>query len=98
MKAKLLRMVAGAMLCMFMMTSCYTYNTVVGEGPKGTTEVKEWNNYLLFGLIDVGTSDPKQLAGGATNYNVKVQHTFVNGLLYAVTFGIYAPTTTTVTK
>jgi Bor protein len=98
MKTKFLKLVAGALLCMFMMTSCYTYTTVVGEGAKGNTEVKEWNSYLLFGLIDVGTSDAKQMAAGATNYDVKTQMTFVNGLLYCVTFGIYAPTTTFVTK
>jgi hypothetical protein len=38
------------------------------------------------------------MAGGAKDYNVKTQQTFVNGLLYGITFGIYAPTTTFVTK
>lgn len=89
---------AGAVLCMMMMTSCYTYHTVVGEGAKGTTEVKKWNSYLFFGLARVGVSNPKEMAGGAVNYDVKTEMSFVNGLLYGITFGIYAPTTTTVTK
>jgi len=98
MKTKLLKLVAGALICMFTMTSCYTYNVVVGDGAKGNTEVKEWNTYFLFGLIPANTSDAKQMAGGATDYNVKTQMTFVNGLLYGITFGIYTPTTTFVTK
>lgn len=86
------------MLCMVTMSSCYTYTTMVGEGAKGTTEVKQWNTYFLFGLIPANTSDAKAMAAGAKDYNVKTQQTFVNGLLYCITFGIYTPTTTTVTK
>jgi hypothetical protein len=98
MKTGLLKLVAGAMICMFTMTSCFTYTTIVGEGAKGTTEVKQWNTYFLFGLIPANTADAKAMAGGAKDYNVKTQQTFVNGLLYGITFGIYAPTTTFVTK
>lgn len=81
-----------------MLTSCYTYTSVVGKGAQGTTQVKKWNNYLINGLIPIGVSDPKAMAGDATDYTVKVEHSFVNGLLSALTFGIYSPTTTTVTK
>jgi Bor protein len=98
MKTRLLKLVAGSLLCMVMMSSCYTYTTMVGEGAKGTTEVKEWNTYFLFGLIPANTADAKVMAAGAKDYNVKTQQTFVNGLLYCITFGIYTPTTTTVTK
>ena len=40
----------------------------------------------------------EQMAGGAENYTVHTRHSFLNGLVAAVTFGIYTPTTTTVTK
>jgi hypothetical protein len=98
MKKRLFPMVAGALLCMLMMTSCYTYTTVVGKGAQGATEVKKWNTYLLYGLVRADLSDAKAMAGGAENYTVKTSQTFVNGLLSGLTFGLYTPTTTTVTK
>lgn len=81
-----------------MLTSCYTYTTVVGKGAQGNSKTKEWNHYVLFGLAPVGVSDAKEMAGGATDYTVTTQQSFVNGLVSAITFGLYAPTTTTVTK
>ena len=81
-----------------LLTSCYTYTSVVGKGAQGTTAVKKWNHYVIQGLIPVGVSDAKVMASGATDYTVKTEQSFVNGLLSAITFGIYTPTTTTVTK
>jgi hypothetical protein len=49
-------------------------------------------------LIHVGVSKPEVMAGGAKDYTVVTKHSFVNGLLSSLTFGIYSPTTTTVTK
>ena len=81
-----------------MLSSCYSYTVVVGKGAQGTQETTKWNNYILFGLAPVGVSDAKALAGGAEDYTVHTRQSFVNGLLSAITFGIYTPTTTTVTK
>lgn len=78
------------------LTSCYTYTAVVGEGAQGNKETTEWNHYLIYGLAPVGVSDPAEVAKGATDYNVEVKHSFVNGLVAALTFGIYTPTTTTI--
>jgi hypothetical protein len=80
------------------LVSCYTYTVVVGKGAQGTQQVSKWNHYLIDGLAPLNVSDPKVLAGGATDYTVVIQHSFVNGLIAAITFGIYTPTTTTVTK
>lgn len=90
----------GAMIAIasMMLTSCYTYTTVVGKGAQGNNETKQWNHYVLWGLAPVGVSDAKAMAAGATDYTVKTEQTFVNGLLSAITFGIYSPMTTTVTK
>jgi Bor protein len=98
MKTKLVSQLAGILLCAMLMTSCYSYRVVVGEGAKGNTEVTKWNSYLLFGLAPVGVSDPEDMADGAENYTVHTRQSFVNGLVSGVTFGIYTPTTTTVTK
>ncbi|HJS01603.1 MAG TPA: Bor family protein [Flavobacterium sp.] len=81
-----------------LLTSCYSYTSVVGNGAQGTEQVKKWNNYVIGGLIPVGVSDSKAMAAGATNYTVNTKHSFVNMLVGGLTFGIYSPTTTTVTK
>lgn len=81
-----------------MLTSCFAYTSVVGTGAQGTAQTSKWNHYVIDGLIPVGVSDSKAMAAGAENYTVLTRQTFVNGLLSALTFGIYTPTTTTVTK
>lgn len=81
-----------------LLTSCYSYTSVVGNGAQGNQETTEWNHYVLFGLAPAGVSDSKQLSNGAQNYTVHTRHSFVNGLVSALTLGIYTPTTTTVTK
>lgn len=80
------------------LASCYSYTSVVGNGPKGNEQTTKWNHYVIAGLAPVNVSDSKEMAGGAKNYSVYTRQTFVNGLLSAITFGIYTPTTTTVTK
>ncbi|TQD38641.1 Bor family protein [Haloflavibacter putidus] len=81
-----------------LLTSCYSYTTVVGEGAQGSNETTQWNHYVVYGLAPVGVSDSKEMAGGAENYTVHTRHSFVNGLIAGITFGIYTPTVTTVTK
>lgn len=79
-------------------SSCYTHQYSVGNGAQVGASVTEKNHYLIFGLAPLGTSDPKQMANGEANFDVKTQHTFVDGLLNLITLGIYTPTTTTVTR
>jgi hypothetical protein len=81
-----------------LLSSCYTYTTVVGKGAQGNTKVTAWNHYIIFGLAPVGVSDAKAMAGDAEDYTVTVKHSFINGLINGLTFGIYNPTTTIVTK
>ena len=81
-----------------MMTSCFSYTSVVGKGAQGTTSVTKWNHYVIGGLAPVGVSDSKAMADGAQDYTVFTRQSFVNGLIAALTFSIYTPTTTTVTK
>ena len=95
---RLLKSLAILFTLSLFLSSCYNYTSVVGNGAQGNTQVTEWNNYLLFGLVTLNASDSKAMATGAQDYTVHTRHTFVNGLLQSVTFGIYAPTTTTVTK
>ncbi|MEM9896172.1 MAG: Bor family protein [Bacteroidota bacterium] len=89
---------AMAAVIMVVLSSCYSYTSVVGSGAQGSSETKEWNHYILFGLAPVGLSDSKQMAGGAENYEVTTKTTFINGLLAGLTFSLYTPTTTIVKK
>ena len=95
---KSMKMMAGIFASSILLTSCYSYTSVVGNGAQGDSQTTERNDYLIFGLAEVGVSDSKKMADGAENYTVNTRQTFVNGLLFGLTFGIYSPTTTTVTK
>ena len=93
-----MKMMAILFATSMLLTSCYSYTTVVGEGAQGNNKTTQWNHYVIYGLAPVGVSDAKQMADGAKNYTVNVKQTFVNGLLAALSIGIYTPTLTTVTK
>jgi hypothetical protein len=95
---KIITQLSVALGVTIMMSSCYSYTSVVGKGAQGTEKVTKWNHYVIAGLAPVGVSDSKEMAAGATDYNVYTRQSFVNGLVSVVTFGIYTPTTTTVTK
>jgi hypothetical protein len=95
---KSIKMIVIAFGTSMLLTSCYSYTSVVGSGAQGNNETTKWNHYVIYGLAPVGVSDSKQMADGAENYTVHTRHSFVNGLIQVVTFGIYTPTITTVTK
>lgn len=80
------------------LTSCYTVTATVGEGPRTGVEVKKANHFLIAGLVPIATANVKEMAGDAENYSITVTHSFVDGLLAAITGGLYTPTTTIVRK
>ncbi len=84
-----------AVLCF---SSCYTVRYDVGAGSQSGVEVKEKNHFLIYGLAPLNENDPAKMAGGATDYQVEITHSFVDGLISAITFGIYTPTTMIVRK
>lgn len=92
------KITALAFVSSIMLTSCFSYTSVVGKGAQGNSQVTKWNHYVIGGLAPVGVSDSKEMAAGATDYTVHTRQSFVNGLVAALTFSIYTPTTTTVTK
>ena len=81
-----------------MMTSCYSHTYTVGKGAQSNVSTKEKNHYFIYGLAPGTTSSPTEMANGAKDYTVNTQHSFVDGLISGITFGIYNPTTTKVTK
>ena len=87
-----------ALAIMFVASSCYSVKYNVGNGPQGKGTVQAKNHFLIYGLAPLNENDPAKLAGEATDYQVEIVHTFVDGLLNAITFGIYTPTTMIVRK
>lgn len=95
---KVLLNIAMMISISLLMTSCFTYTTVVGKGSQTGVEVKGKNHFLINGLAPLGISNAKQMAGGASDYDLTVTHSFIDGLIGAITLGIYTPTTTIVKK
>lgn len=95
---KSMKMMTIVLASSMLLSSCYSYTSVVGDGAKGNSQTTQWNHYVVYGLAPVGVSNSKQMANGAKDYTVTTRQSFVNGLVSALTFGIYTPTTTTVTK
>lgn len=82
----------------FMLTSCYVHTHTVGNGPqKGIIEKKLQHNFI-YGLASGETPSHQIMAQGAEDYKVTTKHTFVNGLVNGITFGIYCPTTVIVER
>ncbi len=81
-------------------TSCYNTRLLVGnvEPKEPLIEVnKEWNHGFIFGLVagENATMNVNEYIGKATDYVIKTNQSFLNGLVSVVTFGIYTPTQTT---
>jgi hypothetical protein len=89
-----------ALVCLISlsMASCYTVSYAVGSGSQTGETIMEKNHFLVAGLAPIKTADPTIMAGDAKNYQVTIKHTFIDGLINALTSGLYAPTTTIVKK
>ena len=78
-----------------MFTSCYTASTYVGNMNENTPEVEVktvHHAHFIDGLVKGGKVNAKDYGVGE-NYKVSHKITFVDGLLSALTFGIYTPST-----
>jgi hypothetical protein len=82
----------------FSLGSCYTMTYSVGTGSQSGEKVKAKNHYLIYGLAPLKTQDPTKMAGNTANYDVKISHSFLDGLIAALTGGFYTPTTVTIRK
>ncbi len=84
--------------CLLALSSCYTIQGQIGSGAQSGSVKKAKNHFLVYGLAPLETTTPEQLAQGAANYDYKIEQSFVDGVIALLTYGIYSPTTTTVTK
>ena len=86
------RMAAAAGLVM-VTAGCYEHTYTVGRGaPAGPIVYEEWQNHWLGGLIGHDTHELETVcpSGNATIHD---EQSFLNGLVSALTGGIYSPTT-----
>lgn len=98
MKRTFILFLAAATLSLSL-SACVTHEHVIGNGPKGTTEIAEKQWYILFGLVPLNKVDTKVLAAGATDYKIQTQSSFVDVLIGIVTSIVtIQPRTVTVTK
>lgn len=78
---------------------CFSMRHTVGNGGTGQSKVatKQW--FLLWGLVPLTDVDGGKMAGGATDYTIQTQYSFVDWLISIATqwVTIY-PMTVTVTK
>jgi hypothetical protein len=75
---------------------CYEHTYTVGAGaPAGPVVYDEWRNFWLGGLIGEHTQEVSEVcpSGNATIHD---EQSFLNGLVTALTFRIYTPTTVTI--
>ncbi len=66
-------------------TGCYTMKHTVGDGARGNTleSTKQW--YILWGLVPLNTVNSKTMAGGAKDYEVTTQMSFIDVIIAAFT-------------
>lgn len=83
---------------LLIMTSCYNYKQVIGNGSQLGVEVSDKNHYFFCGLAQAEITNPKEMAKGANNFEVKTIHAFDDILWTVFTFGVYSPTTTIVKR
>ena len=77
---------------LFLFTSCYTTQFVVGEGAIGNNEIRLKQTHLVNGLISFDVPDMRQIIE-KEDYTIITKHSFIDLALNSFTFGIYSPTT-----
>jgi hypothetical protein len=81
---------------LFVSTGCYHAIIDTGRPASGTVINQPWASSFIFGLVPppvVNTAS--QCPNGVSK--VETQHSFLNGLVAAITLSIYTPITITVT-
>lgn len=91
-----IRSLAASLALVLTTTACY--HAVVETGrPAGSTVInRPWTNTFILGLVPAAEIETaSQCPSGVAR--VETQQSFLNGLVGALTFGIYTPQTVTIT-
>jgi len=90
--------IARSALCVLAFSSVACFHAIITTGRPESSKVidKPWASSFLWGLVppDVVAAG-EECKGGVAK--VETQHSFLNGLVYWLTIGIYSPITITVT-
>ncbi|MDL2214826.1 hypothetical protein LJC00_01390 [Dysgonomonas sp. OttesenSCG-928-M03] len=94
------RLLFALVLPVLFLTSCYNVRVAVGDVSPDQPLVKvakQRNHFFIDGLVPGGNNKlrAEDYIGNRDRYVVRTHTSFVNGLLNAITFGVYNPTTTT---
>ncbi len=94
------KLLALCLTTLLVATSCFSTRVYVGNVSPKDPLVKVnsiWNHHLIAGLVPLANTkvNPDAYVGGAKNYVVKTNTTFLNYLVGGLTGGIYTPTKTT---
>ena len=73
-----------------MASGCYHATIETGKPPAPETIDKQWASSFVFGLVPPSTVESAQKCPNGVA-KVETQQTFLNGLVYLLTFGIYSP-------
>ena len=75
---------------------CYHATIETGAAPAQTVIDKQWANSFVYGLVPPETIDSQAKCPNGVS-KVETQHSFLNGLVAGLTFGIYTPISIKVT-
>jgi len=67
-----------ALVLMLILAGCATHIHQVGNGAQGNNVVEARQWYILFGLAPLNTVDTNQMAGDATDYEIKTEITVLD--------------------
>ena len=86
----------GSLLLLVPLAGCWEHTIHAGAGaPQAPKVYDHWEHFWLGGLIGHPEFDLEEMCPSG-NATVKVEQSFLNGFVTALTAGIYAPFTTTV--
>ena len=87
----------GSLVNLLTTAACYEHTYTVGAGaPSGPVVYDVWRHHWLGGLIDPDHELEINQVCPSGDATVHEEWTFLNGLVTALTAGIYSPTTVTV--
>jgi hypothetical protein len=82
--------IVAAVAAAALLTGCY-HITVVTGAPAGSTVVdKPWQNSFVYGLVPPPELNVQQACAQGVA-KVETEHSFLNGLVAAITWSIYTP-------
>jgi len=81
------------------LVACSTNVHVIGNGAQGSDvkTARQW--YAIFGLVQINEVDTNAMAAGATDYTIKTEQSFIDGVItYFTSIVTVSCRTVTVTK